>query len=99
MGDIDKKEEMIKAIDAEMWTQDPNAYDVRYTRIWDVLDRLSKNPPQGFQYDRPWGMPAIVMHDQRILSLWSDKRRSIDSQSIECISYVYGLVNREVTSK
>ena len=63
--------------------------------IWDVLDWIEKAPIQWIKYDRPWGNPTFVFHDQMVIRKRKEKRLPIEDQEDTCIDYIFWLIESE----
>ncbi len=58
--------------------------------IWDVLDFIDKNNLE--EVDFCWVRKIKLNY---INDLWNEKRKSIESQSDETISFIFNLINKD----
>lgn len=64
--------------------------------IWDVLDRININIQKSFIEENPVIYDWLDDYRQDILYKWTRARDPIDSQSDECVCYIYSLLPPEV---
>lgn len=65
------------------WYLNMNSIIGHPVMIWDVLDWIEKLLPS-----------EIGSHWHEVICLWKDKRKPIDDQSIEFITYIYNLLKK-----
>ena len=57
--------------------------------IWDVLDWLAKDESNNYLYIKDWDYSDV---HREIMDTREEKRKPIENQNIECITFVYNLI-------
>lgn len=100
-------EEYIDSDSWYIWHYIDKEIDIkRKVWLWDILDYVDKTQakPDFNRCSYEWSENYYIMEENDrtesfILSLYKDKRKSIESQNIECIKFVFEYVNDIIQNK